>query len=194
MNNNEVQVIRYLSGEMSGDELLTFELQLNNSDELKKLVSEYSSVFNKVNEQKSVEGNYFYFENILQKFYNRNKVYSRKGIIKRLAYSSVIIVFVFMSYIAFNDSQSGNVIDLSTITEDVSEDQILSIIDEYSLVDNADLNSISSNTIFDQQINSFYENSFQNITSHLNVSDLTEKLTDSESERIFSELINKKIL
>ena len=99
-----------------------------------------------------------------------------------------------MSYIAFNDSQSGNVIDLSTITKDVSEDQILSIIDEYSLVDNADLNSISSNTIFDQQINSFYENSFQNITSHLDVSDLTEKLTDSESERIFSELINKKIL
>ncbi len=194
MNNNEVQVIRYLSGEMSGDELLNIELQINNSPELKKLYEEYSKVFNKINEQKSVEGNYFYFENILQKFYNRNKVTSRKGIIRRLAYATIIVVFISISYIVFNDFRSGSVIDLNTITQEVSSDQILNIIEEYSLVDNVDLTSISSNNIIEQQLNSFYDNSFQNIANQLEVSDITDLLSDSETNRIYSELINKKIL
>ena len=194
MNKDEELVIRYLSGELSRDELLNIELKINNSPELKNLYEEYSKVFNKVNEQKSVEGNYYYFENILQRFYSGNKSDIRKGFFRSLAYASVIIIFMSASYIFFNDYQSEGEINLNTITQEVSSDQILKIIDEYSLVDNSDLTSISPNSFLDQQINSFYDNSLQNIANHLEVLDITDQLSESETNRIYSELINKKIL
>jgi hypothetical protein len=194
MNKDEELVIRYLSGELSRDELLNIELKINNSPELKKFYEEYSKVFNKVNEQKSVEGNYYYFENILQRFYSGNKSDIRKGFFRSLAYASIIIIFMSVSYIFFNDYQSKGEINLNTITQEVSSDQILKIIDEYSLVDNSDLTSISPNSFLDQQINSFYDNSLQNIANHLEVSDITDQLSESETNRIYSELINKKIL
>ncbi len=194
MNKNEELVIRYLSGEMEEEELLTFELRLNNSDEFKKLADEYSKVFDKVNKQKSVEGNYFYFENILQKFYSQNKSKSKSNLIRNLAYASIIVVFISVSYVFYSNFPTENINNLETITQEVSEDQIMEIVHEYSLVDNSDLSSLSSNSILDQQLNSFYNSSTQSISQKILVEDITDNLSDYEIEQIYSELINKKIL
>ena len=194
MNKNEEQVIQYLSGELSKDELMNFETKLNNSSELQKLVADYSKVFGKVSSQKSIEGNYFYFENILQKFYNRKSSYSKNSVSRSFAYAAVLIVFVSAIYFFLSVFQTNEMSELETLTQEVSQDQLMELVNEYSLVDNSDLTSSNSSSIFDEEINSFYDNSIQNISDKLEISDLTDQLTESETDRIYSELLNKKIL
>lgn len=194
MNKNEEIVIRYLSGDLSGIELETFELNLSSSDDLKKMVNDYSLVFNSVSEQKSIKTNYFYFENILPRFYNRKKSNINAVNSRNIVYASVVAIFLLVGYFFFSGDEVGNINDIEIITQEISPDQIREIIDDYSLVDNSNLNSIGLNSIIDEQLNSFYNNSAEKISMKLEVDDLTNQLTEAEIEKIYSELINKKIL
>jgi hypothetical protein len=194
MNKNDELVISYLSGDLSGSELESFELDLRSSDQLKKLVEEYSGVFDTVNKQKYIEGNYFYFENILPKFYARQKPGNKVLLSRKFAYASVIVIFMLVSFIFFNNNQSSYGTDIEKIAQEISPDQIRAVVDNYSLVENSDLNLIDSNSMLIQQINSIYNNAAESITKGYRVEDLTENLTDAEVDQIYSELVNKKIL
>jgi hypothetical protein len=194
MNKNEELVISYLSGEMNNNNLLDFELRLNTSLELQKLVEEYSTVFNKINQQKSIEGNYFYFQNILPRFFRNETRINRFSFAKRFAYTAIFILFIAGGYYVFNHFDKVNNIDsIEKITQNATPDQVMDLIDEYSLVDNADFTDLNTSSLIDQQLNSFYDNSIQKIANKLEVRDLTDDLSESETNQIYSELINKKI-
>lgn len=195
MNKTDELVIRFLTGELSAKELSSFEMKLNQSDDLKKLVKDYSVIFNKLGEQKEIESNDFYFNNLIKDFRKSAKHINPKLSFKRIAYGITILLITIISYTVFHPdrqlSESGN---LELITEGISGRQISVIIDNYSLIDNADFYDTNLDTLFDIEMNSVYKSAAMQAADDMQIEELTNRLSENEINQVYADLITKKIL
>jgi len=194
MIDNEELVIRYLTDELTLEEKRSFEQLLKGSDDMQKLLNDYSLLFDKLNKQKNITGNEYYFNNLLPRLFARSKEVSRRLSLKSISYAAVIILFMISGYFLFEKPRSENIISLESITSEIDSTGLAEIIDKYSIADDSYIPAVYLNTQIEIDMNNLNENLRNNLSSELDITEITNNMNLEEIESVYSELLSKKIL
>jgi len=193
---NEEKIVKYFDNELTSDEKISFEGELETSEELKREFRRYMLVNEKVIMQKRVKLNSDYSATVLHELYERNqgrkKILLRKG----LSYSFGLILIVIVSLATFRiffNSTNKNSDDLEKFTQSLDDNQKLNLLenlgsadDVYSMISGNELTALlEKNLEINSEVMENYDISYQ---------DIIGSLSKSEAEKIYSEILKQNIL
>ena len=199
--NRDEQIRRYLDGELTGKELISFESEINNSPELKNLVDSYRNTLNQFKKIENVNVEESYFVNIIPRFRERNERRKQFRFKPVFTYGSISLVIVSVLLI-FLFNQNYNVINGNITINQISREELNSYLNansqdnsdlqltnnipaEYDSVFNAIvLNELTVNDNSGRAIVDISDNDFNNIL---------DEISNDDAENIYSSLISKKI-
>src|SRR4030067_1010173 len=110
------EIRKYIEGELSGEELINFEKEINNSPELKKEIDSLRNVLNQFKKLKNVNADENYFTNILPRF--RESTYKQKQLRIKPSFAVGSILIVLITIIVFF---------ITTNKEDAIEDEQITL-------------------------------------------------------------------
>jgi len=194
MKNNE-KILRYLSDLMSVDEKELFLKELENSQELKSLLSKTQNNLDKIKQLGDVKLNKTYSANLLPhartKIENKNKSF----LWFKPAYVPVLLIILFIG-INFLFINNGGTDYFGDYLADVEDEYIANAIDENSFGD-------SYNTyIYEEVVDDYFEDiqiSVDDIDGYFDNNLYSEysfvsELSSEEVEEIYNTLLKTKIL
>jgi hypothetical protein len=200
MKNNE-KIRKYLEGELTGDELISFEAEIKNSAVLKKEINSYRITLTHFKKLENINVENSYFVNILPGF--REKLIKQKPAKLKPAFAfgglagvlfTLLVIFLFSSNEQLNDeniaieeiNSEGLNSYLNTYSNDFSTAQLMQNVPlEYDslfssmIMNELDINGNSGDYFVDVTNNEFYE--------------IINELSNEEIDGIYSTLIDKKI-
>ena len=197
MNKNE-QIRKYLDGELTGEELRSFETEINNSPELKNLVDSYRDTLNQFKKIENVNSEESYFINIVPRFHESMRNKKRLKLKPAFAFSSIALVLtsILLVFILNKDNQVINPVHeisseelssyLKSNPRDYYEMQLTeSVPQEYdSLFNSIFFNELNIDDNSGKYLVDVTGNEFYNIL---------DEISDEDAESIYSSLISKKI-
>ena len=68
MNSKNNLILKYIEGNLTGDERNLFESELRNSPSLQKELSKYQNIYNEFSGYKEIPADYDYFRNMIPRF------------------------------------------------------------------------------------------------------------------------------
>jgi hypothetical protein len=195
MKMNE-KIFNYIAGRLSEKEKFDFEKELEKNEELKKQFDMFSLQLNKLTEANDINFNPAYFVNLLPR--TREKLYREKKKILfpklALALPVLAIIVYFLFYSNRTDVFSKYVADLP----DSSKQEIVSYIDSENNNIQAELMKESNaDELLDKAISNSIDIQNINVDSRFTYSDdyeLLKKLSPEEANKIYNNLVDKKIL
>lgn len=197
------QIIKYVSGCMNEKEISGFEERLENDPNLKLELERYTKKFNYLKSLANVEAEPGYLNNLLpkvrRKIENRKKTYFVTG--KKIALSFPVIIIAFVVFWQFTHTDKNGVEDINKIitglNDSVKVDLLSSIIeaDKNALIDSA--NEQTANQLLSEEISKVLleNNNFNNeALEYFENSEIITDMTEEEVNKIYENLINKKII
>ncbi len=199
--NRDEQIRRYLDGELTGEELRNFEVEINNSPELKNLVDSYFNTLNQFKKFENVKVEGSYFVNIIPRFREKSENKKQFRFKPVFAYGSisiviisVLLIFLFnKNYDITNKNMTINQISreelnsyLNSNPQDNNELQLTkNIPEEYDSVFNSMvLTELNVDNNAKKYLVDISDNEFNNIL---------DEISNDDAENIYSSLISKKI-
>ena len=195
MNSKNDNILRYLEGNMDGEEKTRFEAELRNSLSLQKELSMFKTVFYEFSGYKEIPADDDYFRNMVPRF--RSKL---PGKLKRfplqkvaLASSASMIVVMFL-FLLLNKTDR-----IPNIADNLDEHELTELWDKFS----SDVlpSELSADMTIDSTINALYLNEL-NVTPETesyyfadrrsDVTTIVKDINDEEADDIYKEIINKK--
>lgn len=195
------KILKYLDGELTGEELKSFEAEINTSSKLRKEVDSYRNTLKQFKSLENIRVENSYFANILPLF--RQRISNRKlrnlrpvFVLSSIAAILITIVLLFL----FNSNQIFN--GENTAVEEINTDGLNMYLDKYAydlstfqllqdvpeeydslfnslVVEELNLNGNSGDYLVDVTGSEFY--------------DILNELSNDEIEGIYNTLIDKKI-
>ena len=199
--NRDEQIRRYLDGELTGEELRNFEVEINNSPELKNLVDSYFNTLNQFKKFENVKVEESYFVNIVPRFHARSESKKQFRLKPVFAYGSISIVIVSVLLI-FLFNKDHNVTNGDITINQISREELKSYLnanpqdnnelqltsnipEEYdSVFSSMVLNELNVDNNTGKFIVDISDNEFNNIL---------DEISNDDAENIYSSLISKKI-
>ncbi len=199
--NRDEQIRRYLDGELTGEELRNFEVEINNSPELKNLVDSYFNTLNQFKKIENVKVEESYFVNIVPRFLARSESKKQSRLKPVFAYGSISIVIVSVLLI-FLFNKNHNVTNGDITINEISREELKSYLnanpqdnnelqltsnipEEYdSVFSSMVLNELNVDNNTGKFIVDISDNEFNNIL---------DEISNDDAENIYSSLISKKI-
>ncbi len=191
---------KYIDGELSGEELINFEKEINNSAELKSEINSYRNTLRHFEKIKNVKSDEYYFTNILPRFRENLAGKKRSNLKTSLAFGIVIVVLIaiIVFFLTVNKDETINnkqltlqqvdkeelknylnndARDFSTsqITEDIPEEY--DSLFNSMISDELNLNGNSGEYLVDVTSNEFYN--------------ILDDLSDEELNNIYNSLKNE---
>lgn len=204
MKNSEEKFFLYLKGKMNSQEKLEFEDEMKNSKELKNEFEEYKNLLQIINETKNTAINKEYSESIVPNFRNRLDKIGEKKSYKNLKYVLASFIIIIAGYFIVSQINREDKQDLNQVLTNLSDDELnLYAADFYSSEDlTKSMENISSkriDSLYAENLKSSVDESIDNINPNLilnknDVTDIYLYLSDNDIDRIYSQLIEKKIL
>ena len=198
--NRDEQIRKYLDGELTGEELIRFESEINNSPELKNLVDSYKATLNQFKKIEKVEVDESYLVNIMPRFRERNEN-KRSGFRPAFAYGSISLVIVSVLLI-FLFNKNYDVTKSNITINQISRDELNSYFNSNSQ-DYSDLQLTKNIPVeYDSVFNSLVLNELSagnnSGKSFVDISDkefdnILDEISADDAENIYSSLISKKI-
>jgi hypothetical protein len=189
---------------MNSQEKLEFEDELKNSKELKNEFEEYKNLLKIINETKNTAINKEYSESIVPNFRNRLDKIGEKKSYKNLKYVLASFIIIIAGYFIVSQINREDKQDLNQVLTNLSDDELnLYAADFYSSEDlTKSMENISSkriDSLYAENLKSSVDESIDNINPNLilnknDVTDIYLYLSDNDIDRIYSQLIEKKIL
>ena len=199
--NRDEQIRKYLDGELTGEELRSFETEINNSPELKNLVDSYRDTLSQFKKIENVNIEESYFVNIIPRFRKKNESKKQSRFKPVFAYGSISLVIVSVLLI-FLFNQNYNVTNGNITINQISREELNSYLNA-NPQDNNDLqlaNNIPAE--YDSVFNSMVQNELTaNNNSGRSIVDISDndfnnildEISNDDAENIYSSLISKKI-
>jgi hypothetical protein len=191
----EERIIKYLDNQLSGEERINFEKELESSEELKEDFRKYFNIEKNINDLKSVKLNPEYVDSILPQFQNRIHSRKKESIRKSLAYAfGVMLMFLIgiaVLRIFFNNQKNPN--DLEEFTQSLNENQKVELLENlncgeelYKLIPENELADLIGK---DLQINNEVAKAYD-----IGYNEIIDGLSQKEAEVIYNEILNRNIL
>ncbi len=199
------KIILYLDNQLSEKEKAEFENELDKSEELKQQLIEYKKFMSSFAELDNVEVDERYFAANIPKFREKLERKKKFAFIPRIsiALSTIVAIFLIFMFV-LNNKSTNNVTSLSSLIENANQNDLRSVIDNYtSTLNLSDASVISniSNTSVDSVINQSYykELNLSNTelekylsSENIDYDNLISGLGTSQKETLYKELENKK--
>ena len=193
---NDEKIIKYINGELTADEKLSFESELNKSSQLKAEYKQYEKIAEQIKVSKSVRLDQKYLNSILYEFHNKSK--SSKSIVdkSRIGYAFGILLAFFVSAMIFNNVfwQKTENVSLQEFTESLNENQKVELLDNINgdLEDYINLAGSDSEIELTDLLQS--DLSINNDIAEvydINYTELVGDLSPIEAEKIYNEILSK---
>jgi len=198
MMNREERIIKYLDKDMSNEEKLEFEKELEKSEELRNEFNLFSRVKNETEVVKNIKADNRYLNSIIPHFQSRLEKPSKNNIFKNLSYALPVLILIIISYIVFQpfSKNSSSYNSIEEFTNELSGSEKNELLDY--LVENSGTTSYSDLDVTEEDLT--LDNSVEGNTELLQVasaydidiSDLAGAISEKEAEDIYNEMLNKK--
>ena len=190
------RIIKYIENELTSEERIAFELDLENSLELKEEFKKFLRVNNETDELNKLKLNPLYLDSIIPEF--RNKLETPKLVsVKRNLGFAFGVMFVFILSIVVVNNLLNDEVELNEIeefTQSLNENQKIELLEEINFESN-DYNIISENIsdkelvdilATDIEINSEVAEAY-----NIGFNELMAGLGQQEIEKVYSEILNR---
>jgi hypothetical protein len=195
MNLKNDLILRYIDGNLDGEEKIQFEAELKNSLSLQKEISKYRNVCNRFSSYKDIPADDDYFRNMVPRFRSKLPGKLKRFPLQKVALASAasLIVVMFLFLLLNRTNQIPNIAD------SLNDHELTELWDKFS----SDVlpAEYSADITIDSTINALYLSEI-NITPDIDsyyfadkrsdVSTLVKDINDEEADNIYKEIINKK--
>lgn len=198
------RILKYLDDQMNEEERAAFEKELASSIELTAKFEEYRNLFSDIKKVKEISIDPSYFVNVIPNFRNRIESKKKKKILTNLALGfSTLTAVIIISLFIFQKPQNTNFTSLSS--HGIDSTLALLQVGVSPLQDNFNFSNLSKaeEMRYDSVVTSMLSNELDISSAGLNYlnetgsnSDLHSMLqdvNDVEANKIYNELLNKKI-
>ena len=198
---NEEKIRKYIEGELSGEELINFEKEINNSPELKKEIDSLRNVLNQFKKLKNVNADENYFTNILPRF--RESTYKQKQLrIKpSFAVGSILIVLITIIVFFITTNKEDAIEDEQITLQQLDNEELKTYLNNYSqdlttsqLTENIpeDYDSLFSSMMADElSLNGYSGDYLVDVTSN-EFDNILDELSEEEIDNIYNNLIKER--
>jgi hypothetical protein len=192
----EERIIKYIDGELTPDEKITFESEMKISPQLRKEYEVYLNIERRVKKSKAVQLNQNYLNTILSEF--RNNRYRSKSVVPKIkiAYAFVILFAFIISFLLFKNIiwENSEINSVQKFAESLDDNQRIELLEnlngdleDYNLLsgDEAGLdlaNLLQSELKINDEIAEVYDISY---------TELVDELSTFEADKIYNEILNK---
>jgi hypothetical protein len=189
------RILQYLDGQLTEDEKILFEKELNSSPELKKKYEEYISVSSKLNEFKNIEADETYFNGIVPEFRNRLEIKKKTRKIFSFSFANSLAAIIILYFVL---SPNGNNLNLNEAVKNWTENDFHYAIEYVDQHDNGfDIIDYYNTTEIDSVFSSMLTDEL-NLTNNSTVynsidyNTLSTQMNSNDINDLYKEILNKK--
>jgi len=191
------RMIKYLENELSPEERNLFEMDLNNSAELREDLNKYLKIKTETDELKKIKLNSLYLNTLIPEF--RKKLDAPKSVsVKRnLGYAfGLMLIFILSISILKNLFSSENpAIVLQEFTQSLNENQKVELLE--NLNGDAEVYKLVSENISDNELTNLLTTELEinnEVAEAYNISfdELIVGLSQQKIDEIYAEILNRK--
>lgn len=192
------RIILYFDGQMSGEEKISFEKEINTSTDLQKQAENYKYFLKSINETKNIDLDENYFTGIIPNFRKNFEAKTKKKIYPKIIYGLTTIAAIFIVFIfIFNDKSNADY-SLKEVISNMNSNELNNALNDYPgnfLTTNLP-NTLSDSTlesIIADELNLTSE-SAENIllSENYDLNKIYNSINDKEAEILYNELLKKK--
>jgi hypothetical protein len=189
------RIIKYIENELSQQDRTEFEVELNDSEELREVLEKYLRVKRETGNLKELKLNPLYLDSILPEF--RNKLETRKSLSfkKNLGYAfGIMLVFILSVAILKNffisETEST---DLKEFTQSLNENERIELLENLS--DDSEVYNLVSENVSESQLSNLFSANLEinnKVAEAYNIEyyEIVDDLSEDEIEVIYKEILN----
>ncbi|MCU0413744.1 MAG: hypothetical protein MUE91_04965 [Ignavibacteriaceae bacterium] len=189
------RIIKYIDNELSQKDRTAFEMELNDSAELREVLEKYLRVKRETGNLKELKLNPLYLNSIIPEF--RKKLDSPKSlsIKKNLGYATgIMLIFILSIAILKNffigESESA---DLKEFTQSLNENERIELLENLS--DDSEVYNLISENISESQLSNLFSANLEinnKVAEAYNIEyyEIVDDLSEDEIELIYNEILN----
>jgi len=189
------RIIKYIGNELSKNDRTAFEMELNNSAELREELNKYLGVKTETDELKKIKLNPLYLDSILPEFRNKLNPSKTFSVKKNLGYAfGIMLVFILSIAILKNyfigETEST---DLKEFAQSLNEDERIELLENLS--DVSEIYNLISENISESQLSNLFSANLEinnKVAEAYNIEyyEIVDDLSEDEIEVIYKEILN----
>lgn len=193
---SDERILKYLENELSPEERNSFEMDLNNSAELREELNKYLRVQKETRNLRELKLNPFYLDSILPEY--RKKFETRKSLSfkKNLGYAfGIMLIFIISMSILKNffSSESPTMV-LQNFTQSLNENQKIELLED--LNGDAEVYNLMTESISDNELTNLLttELEINNEVAEvydISLNELIAGLSRQKIDEIYAEILNR---
>jgi hypothetical protein len=193
------RIILYLDNQMTDEEKIKFEAELNESSLLKNQLQNYQDALRNLTIDKEKYKDSDYFVNLIPKFRNTRFGYKKKSKVK-IAYAlSTLAAIIILVLIIINPFKTTDSLSAESIVSSLSENEAIELLNYYTdevSTYNKQLNGTSDSllTVLITSEFNLQETDLNNLltSNEISIESIYSELEPHEAELIYQEILNKK--
>jgi len=187
---NDEKIRKYIEGELSGEELINFEKEINNSSELKREINTYRNTLIQFGKLKNVDAEGYYFTNILPRFRESISKKKQQEFKPLFAVGSVVLILIALVVIFIINNKQEVIEDEQITLQQLDNEELKTYLNNYS----QDITTSQLTENIPEEYDSLFNSM---IVSELNLSkypgDYLVDVTSNEFNNILDELSEEEI-
>lgn len=190
------RIVKYIENELSSQERNAFEVDLNNSVELREEFEKYLRVNEETDEIKKLKLNPLYLNSLIPEFRDKLNAPKSVSVKKNLGYAfGIMLIFILSIAILKNYyNNEGELIDLQEFTQSLNENQKIELLED--LNNDAEVYNLISENISDSEFTNLLATGLEinnEVAEAFDISynDLMVGLSQQEVDKIYTEILNR---
>jgi len=191
------RIIKYLENELSPEERNLFEINLNNSAELREDLNKYLKVKTETDELKKLKLNSLYLNSLIPEIRQNLDTHKSVSVKRNLGYAfGIMLIFILSISILRNffNSESPTIV-LQEFTQSLNENQKIELLEDlngdaevYNLIsENISDNELSNLLTTELEINNEVAEAYD-----ISFNELIVGLSQQKIDEIYAEILNRK--
>ncbi|MBE0571267.1 MAG: hypothetical protein IH618_06955 [Ignavibacteriaceae bacterium] len=191
------RIIKYLENELSPEERNSFEVDLNNSADLREDLNKYLRVKEETGNLKELKLNSLYLDSILPEFRKKLDIPKTVSVKRNLGYAFGIMLIFILSISIFKNffSTENPAIVLQEFTQSLNENQKIELLED--LNGDAEVYKLLSENISDNELTNLLTTEIEinnEVAEAYDISfnELIVGLSQQKIDEIYTEILNRK--
>jgi len=189
------RIIKYIENELSQKDRTAFEMELNNSAELREELNKYLRVKTETDELKKIKLNPLYLDSILPEFRNKLNPSKTFSVKKNLGYAFGVMLAFIISIVVIKNFfiNETKLTDLKEFTQSLNENQRIELLKE--LNGESEVYNLIPENISESQLNNLLAANLEinnEVAEAYSIEyyEIVDDLSEDEIEVIYKEILN----
>ena len=189
------RIIKYIENELSQKDRNAFEMELNNSAELREELNKYLRVKTETDELKKIKLNPLYLDSILPEFRNKLNPSKTFSVKKNLGYAFGVMLAFIISIVVIKNFfiSETKLTDLKEFTQSLNEDERIELLENIN--DDSEIYNLISENISESQLNNLLAANLEinnEVAEAYSIEyyEIADDLSEYEIEVIYKEILN----